>query len=97
MMSDAKTGSSSFQRARGEKDSIENRQPEAFINGSLKSGIACFADSPTHHPLNGCGSALIETLVSLIGMRSNDDAFANKGTFAILSADCRFDAVRVQI
>jgi hypothetical protein len=46
-MRDAKTGSSWSQRARGGKDSIENGQPEEFIDGSLKSGIACFADSPT--------------------------------------------------
>jgi hypothetical protein len=87
-MGDAKTRPSWSQRARGEKDSIENGQPEEFINGLLKSGIACFADWPMHHHLNGCGSASIETLLNLIGIRSNDDALVNESALAIVSADC---------
>jgi hypothetical protein len=82
-----------LQRAYGGKNSLENGQPEEFINGPLKSGIACFADLPTHHHLNGCGPASIETLVSLIGVRSNDDAFANKSALAILSTGC-FPSIR---
>jgi hypothetical protein len=38
-MRDAKTGSSWSQKARGGKDSIENRRPEGFINGPLKNDI----------------------------------------------------------
>jgi hypothetical protein len=64
-MSDAKTGSSWSQRARGGKDSIENGQPEEFLHGPLKNGITCFADSQTYHYLNGCGSAAIETFDEL--------------------------------
>jgi hypothetical protein len=82
-MRDAKTGSSWSQRACGGKDSIEYGQPEELIKGPLKSGIACFADSPRDHHLNGCESASIKTLVSLIGRGSNDNMLA------ILSADCK--------
>jgi hypothetical protein len=87
-MRDEKTGSSWPQRVRGGQDLIENGQPEEFINSSLKSGIARFADSPTYHHLNGCGSASIETLMSLIGIRSDDDELANESALAIVSADC---------
>jgi hypothetical protein len=38
-MMDAKTGSSWSQKARGGKESTENRQPEGFINGPLKNDI----------------------------------------------------------
>jgi hypothetical protein len=75
-MSDAKTGSAWLHRARGRNDSIENGQPEGFINCPLSSGIVDLADLPTYHHLNGRGSASVETLVSLIGIRSNDDALA---------------------
>jgi hypothetical protein len=87
-MRNAKTWSSWSNRARGRKDSIGNGQLGESIDGPLKSGIDCFADSPMHHHLNGSGPVSIETLVSFIGICSNDDALANKSALVILFADC---------